>query len=134
MSRFKALALPTAVFVFVLLLLPAIEKGSISIAFEDGEEERSCFDKRDNDDDGLIDCADSDCDGARKWLCQYGREVSCFDSFDNDGDGLTDCRDPDCGARCPETSCSDGSDNDFDGYVDCDDSDCFFFNQDCAGR
>ncbi len=62
MNRFKTLALPTFVFVFVLLMLSAIEKGPISVAFED-EEERSCFDKRDNDDDGLIDCADPDCEG-----------------------------------------------------------------------
>ncbi len=96
-----------------------------------------CDDGIDNDKDGNIDCADSDCSGASN--CDPppppppATEGDCRDGIDNDKDGLTDCQDPDCegepGARgeiCehPESSCDDGYDNDGDGAVDCKDSNC----------
>ena len=83
-----------------------------------------CDDLQDNDDDGLIDCADPNCElfGA----CEP-TETRCDDGFDNDGDGDTDCDDADCDAVCSPTYeqlCNDGIDNDGDGDTDCADLDC----------
>lgn len=53
-----------------------------------------CDDGIDNDGDGLIDCADPDCDGklgAGGFICEPFGETICDDGFDNDGNGLTDC-------------------------------------------
>ena len=53
-----------------------------------------CDDGIDNDGDGLIDCADPDCDGklgAGGFICDPFGETICDDGFDNDGNGLTDC-------------------------------------------
>ena len=75
-----------------------------------------CSDTIDNDCDGAIDCADSDCDS-------LPAESACFDGIDNDCDTAVDCADSDC-AGGSETSCSDGVDNDCDLQPDCADSDC----------
>lgn len=58
-----------------------------------------CDDGADNDDDGLIDCADPDC--AAQQRCGDESDA-CDDGVDNDGDALQDCADPDCwsGALC----------------------------------
>ncbi|MCK9523357.1 MAG: hypothetical protein M0R76_10000 [Proteobacteria bacterium] len=56
--------------------------------------EEICDDGIDNDGDGLIDCADPDCDGklgAGGFICEPFGETICDDGFDNDGNGLTDC-------------------------------------------
>jgi len=58
-----------------------------------------CTDGLDNDCDGFIDCADSDCTSDP--ACQV-------------------C-DP---SEVPGLTCTDGLDNDCDGFIDCDDSDC----------
>ncbi len=61
--------------------------------------ETSCVDGIDNDLDGSIDCADSECAGAS--TC--GPETTdafCADGIDNDADGLTDCVDTDCASFC----------------------------------
>ena len=90
--------------------------------------ETSCTDGVDNDGDGQIDCADSDC--ATNPACQVPTtETSCTDGIDNDHDGQIDCADSDCATNpacrpTTETSCTDGVDNDGDGKVDCADSDC----------
>ncbi|MBJ93440.1 MAG: hypothetical protein CMP23_03095 [Rickettsiales bacterium] len=84
--------------------------------------ETECGDGVDNDQDGDIDCADSDCLG--NLACP---ETACSDLIDNDADGFADCADPDCAAQAqclPELNCIDGLDNDLDGSSDCDDSDC----------
>lgn len=47
-----------------------------------------CGDGIDNDCDGDIDCADTDCQG--------GTEATCNDGIDNDCDGMVDCVDADC--------------------------------------
>ncbi|MFT7521971.1 MAG: hypothetical protein ACI9MC_004123, partial [Kiritimatiellia bacterium] len=92
----------------------------------DGEEdeggvcgETQCDDGVDDDEDGLTDCDDPDCDGA----CPE----RCDDSRDNDGDGSIDCRDRDCwdAATCVETDCANGEDDEADGLTDCDDPDCW---------
>ena len=108
-----------------------------------------CENSLDDDVDGPIDCADSDCNKQfdRCTLemltspCYDNESVlwdSCKDSIDNDYDNSSDgidCSDSDCigmigadsGALCEdmqETLCYDGFDNDGDGDADCDDSNC----------
>ncbi len=57
--------------------------------------ETACADGLDNDGDGAIDCADSDCAAAP--ACQAPTsETACADGLDNDGDGAIDCADSDC--------------------------------------
>ena len=51
-----------------------------------------CDDGIDNDDDGLIDCADSDCANAPNCL---PREI-CGNRLDDDNDGIVDYEDADC--------------------------------------
>ena len=85
-----------------------------------------CTDGLDNDDDGLVDCADEDCQLLE--ICNERSFVACNDLFDNDGDGLIDCNDPDCFVFniCFEQDeiCNDGIDNDRDGLIDCMDDSC----------
>ncbi|BCR05040.1 hypothetical protein DESUT3_21090 [Desulfuromonas versatilis] len=87
-----------------------------------------CTDQADNDGDGQIDCADSDCAGSA--ACATSEPEICFNGIDDDNDGLTDCLDSDCNgdpACIPEPQpemCSNGLDDDGDGLADCDDSDC----------
>ncbi|MGC4119125.1 MAG: MopE-related protein [Myxococcales bacterium] len=103
--------------------------------------EKVCDDHFDSDCDGLLDCADPDCEGGS---CGAGcvckalamTEVACDNTRDDDGDGSTDCNDADCaGASCGtgcecdgtkkhETDCTDGVDNDGDFKRDCIDEDC----------
>ena len=98
--------------------------GSMAIAITAPRED-DCGDGVDNDEDGAVDCEDSDCEG--DGACTEAG--SCDDGIDNDGDGNTDCDDvEDCPAdQAPcltEMDCGDGVDNDEDGRTDCDDSDC----------
>ncbi len=64
--------------------------------------ELTCDDGLDNDCDGAIDCADSDC--ASDPACGGGctptepTEMTCNDGLDNDCDGFVDCADSDCAA------------------------------------
>jgi len=92
--------------------------------------ELACGDGIDNDGDGAMDCADSDC--SSQPICN---EFDCTDGIDNEGDGDVDCADADCAADpfCFEADCADGSDNDLgqgdyltvgDGLIDCADPDC----------
>ena len=76
-----------------------------------------CGNGIDDDEDGLIDCDDPECDG----LCPEAD--NCSDRRDNDGDGFTDCLDSDC-PPCPAEICDNGLDDDGDGFTDCDDPDC----------
>lgn len=83
-----------------------------------------CADRVDNDADGAIDCADTDCRLDPSCIAGVS-ETICDDGRDDDGDGQTDCDDLDCFGRpeCTE-NCNDGIDNDRDGYFDCFDSVC----------
>ncbi|HEY3451206.1 MAG TPA: Ig-like domain-containing protein, partial [Myxococcales bacterium] len=82
--------------------------------------ETTCSDGKDNDCDGKVDCADSNCqpsapgasdgkycsaaalgrkcDATGACVCPLGQttESTCDDNLDNDCDGLADCQDPDC--------------------------------------
>lgn len=100
---------------------------TVSAAQPQPTTELSCTDGIDNDGDGAVDCADSDCTGNA--ACRPSTEISCTDGVDNDGDGALDCADSDCtgNAAClpaTEISCTDGIDNDADGALDCADADC----------
>jgi hypothetical protein len=100
--------------------------------------ETLCNDGADNDGDTLIDCADSDCNGASCGTgCACGggtkTETLCTLGNDEDGDGQSDCADSDCnllscgqGCTCfglakTESGCADGLDNDGDSKIDCND-------------
>lgn len=93
-----------------------------------------CWSGRDDECDGLVDCADPDCAS----ICTCSPE-KCGDGQDNDCDGQVDCKDADCvnATECKPVSgctpqfpffleilCNDKVDNDCDGKVDCDDPDC----------
>ena len=85
--------------------------------------ETNCTDGLDNDCDGNVDCADSDCsvpccgDGTCNpvELCSCPADCTpsageipgstCLDGIDNDCDGLSDCNDPDCATESPACSC-----------------------------
>ncbi len=63
--------------------------------------ETNCEDRKDDDGDGMIDCADADCASAARCKPGQGPERSndaCSDWVDNDGDGAIDCDDVDCEA------------------------------------
>lgn len=49
-----------------------------------------CDDGKDNDGDGFVDCADTDCEPCRE-ICNNG--------LDDDRDRLVDCDDPDCAGK-----------------------------------
>ena len=78
--------------------------------------ETSCSDGSDNDCDGLVDCADPDCNGL---VCSTVGGKICSASA---------CTCP--GGASPETTCNDGIDNDCNGVADCNDSACA--NQQCG--
>lgn len=106
-----------------------------------------CIDNIDNDNDGVKDLADPDCDSATDTTESGSMGTStgtttpmqCADSVDNDNDGVTDLADPDCdsvsdntesgtmgtstGTTTP-TQCEDTLDNDTDGVIDLADPDC----------
>ena len=71
-----------------------------------GSTEVACADGFDDDGDGQIDCADSDC--ANDPNCTTpNSETDCADGLDDDIDGLIDCSDPDClgDPACGSTFC-----------------------------
>lgn len=82
--------------------------------------ETDCGDGRDNDCNGVGDCADSNCAGEpcapNGKICQAGScacplgnppELACTDSVDNDCDGQKDCGDADCnGVSCATELCT----------------------------
>ncbi|MFK7990359.1 MAG: hypothetical protein AB8I08_30335 [Sandaracinaceae bacterium] len=103
-------------------------KGAYVLSINEGTENETdlCSDGIDNDRDGDVDCADSNCSSAEE--CMESGDVECSDGEDNDGDTRTDCDDSQCfsSAPCTETDdeCSDDLDNDGDEDIDCDDFDC----------
>ncbi|MEM9194631.1 MAG: DUF4215 domain-containing protein, partial [Myxococcota bacterium] len=114
-----------------------------TFTWESSDTRESCVPNRmgervDEDEDGLIDCRDPDCERApcgRGQICQNQMcscpgpptEMQCADGFDEDCDGMRDCADPDCQASstcAAEIDCRDGLDNDRDGLIDCADLGC----------
>ncbi|MBK9519010.1 MAG: Ig-like domain-containing protein [Anaeromyxobacter sp.] len=91
--------------------------------------EQSCGDTRDNDCDGLVDCADPDC-GAR--ACNAaGRTCTSLAGVSNTCSVCTPPGAPAIAAEVAEGTCGDGRDNDCDGTADCNDTDCV--NRTCLG-
>jgi hypothetical protein len=109
--------------------------------------ETTCDNNLDDDSDGLVDCADPDCNSlpcGAGCTCIGGKkaETSCANDVDDEGDGLKDCADPDCDSRscgagclCLEGKRGEGDclntdmngapvDDDGDGLANCADSDC----------
>ena len=86
--------------------------------------ELSCNDGRDNDCDGLSDCADPDCGPTPGNT--YG--LQCAGTATNllrcDGLGQCSCTGNGGTPEPVEQSCGDGRDNDCDGLPDCGDADC----------
>jgi|SRR3989344_5637749 len=84
--------------------------------------EGACTDGGDEDNDGLVDCADPNC--ASDPACNIPE--SCAGGVDEDHDGWVDCLDSECMSdpECIEAMCDDGGDEDGDGATDCADSDC----------
>jgi hypothetical protein len=90
----------------------------------------------DDDGDGDIDCADTDCAFDPACTGAGGTptgESDCTDQLDNDGDGDIDCSDADCASNlcCSigplfECDCTDGLDNDGNGSIDCAETVCSF--------
>ena len=79
---------------------------TLSASCPTGATEVACADGFDDDGDGDVDCADSDC--ANDPNCNApSTELDCADGLDDDVDGLTDCFDPDCAGdpACPQTVC-----------------------------
>jgi hypothetical protein len=77
--------------------------------------ESACNDGRDNDCDGLTDCADSQC---ATQTCGTGPGLKC------QTDGGCGCSGNGGTAQASETLCNDGKDNDCDGLIDCEDPTC----------
>jgi len=110
----------------IILVLSLIIAALFLFGCTESEQSENCTDEADNDNDGLIDCDDPDCEGAcprtdRSVPCTTNAECgaeevcinlacvpaeseqseNCTDETDNDGDGLFDCDDPDCERACP---------------------------------
>jgi len=99
-------------------------------AVTDAGNVEDCANGTDDDGDGAVDCADSDCAGT----AGCNSEV-CDDFVDNDADGDVDCQDADCTAdpACanPE-DCTNGVDDNGDGQVDCADVMCLGISPACG--
>lgn len=87
-----------------------------------------CSDGVDNDDDGQIDCYDSNCFQATGCVENPTVAGSCSDGIDNDADGTFDCNEAACDSEpgCTADDDPGNSDDDGDGFSenagDCDDS------------
>ncbi len=101
---------------------PPANRGARLVLRIAGLYENDCGNSIDDDADGAVDCADSDC------YSELSCGEICGDGLDNDGDTFTDCADSDClfNPCCegPLEICTNGVDDDGDEAVDCDDSDC----------
>ncbi|MCA9673080.1 MAG: hypothetical protein KC503_46125 [Myxococcales bacterium] len=134
-NRFTINAIPPhAIFPLLLslLLLAACGRthvfGNGTDSGPDGDGGREiCSNGRDDDGDGLSDCADPDCFSDPS--CRNPGFELCGNGVDDDGDGLIDCADSDCrnDERCiPGVEiCDNKRDDDGDGLVDCADPNCF---------
>lgn len=115
------------------IIAPAYEFDELYVmhdvnGFERQDVETACNNQMDEDNDGKVDCDDSDC--ARDPACNQVAMEICGNNIDDDNNGKTDCDDPVCAvqAECkdalPKESCENGIDDDGDGQADCLDTDC----------
>jgi len=100
-----------------------------------------CDNNKDDDGDGNIDCADSDCSVHPSCnIISPPVPENCSNGIDDDGDGKIDCTDGDCSTdpSCVtppspiSENCSNKIDDDNDGLIDCQDGDCSGFSG-CQG-
>jgi hypothetical protein len=87
-----------AVFALDLSVAAAQEEPGAPKASE-APKEAVCNDRKDDDGDGLVDCADADCFESEACKTSGGLENTnelCKDFVDNDDDGAVDCEDVDC--------------------------------------
>ncbi len=135
-SRVAMIATPGTYYVFVDGYGMG-SQGAFELRISLGLPPENCGNFRDDDADGLIDCADSDCASDPRCMgcVPMGPEnnpFACRDFRDNDCNGRTDCMDPACTPFCcvptgPENTtvaCMDGRDNDCNGQSDCADFAC----------
>ncbi|MBU1220768.1 trypsin-like serine protease [Myxococcota bacterium] len=98
---------------------------TLSVECTGGTVQENCTNGVDDDADGAVDCADSEC--ASHSACQTSSE-NCTNGVDDDGDGLVDCNDPNCASspacQAASENCTNGVDDDGDGLIDCADADC----------
>jgi hypothetical protein len=97
---------------------PLADASPVDARLIDGATGEMCTNNTDDDGDGHIDCADSECPGTNTCgmgcTCPGGNgqptEVACADGKDNDRDALPDCQDLDC-PRCQAAlmCCPDGA-------------------------
>lgn len=116
-------SLPTILFL-TLLVIP-LACGVVGQASVEGTNRGECSDEIDNDNDGLMDCLDSDC--AESAVCA---------ATGNDDDSAAD--DDDSTPPCDEEQelemiCDDGCDNDNNGLTDCDDIEACLADPACDG-
>jgi len=102
----------------------------------------ACSDGIDNDRDGRVDCADTDC-VARSFCNEIVPDIPpnepdedslylCTNRIDDDDDGNFDCGDRSCGqfpelcctTEFTDERCSNGIDDDENGFTDCEDFGC----------
>ena len=95
-------------------------------------DQENCFDRKDNDQDGLIDADDPDCtsdhDSDGDGHCPVGRDLDGDGRCDGDGErtSTSDCGDGDPAIHPGATeACANWVDDDCDGDVDLIDRDCF---------
>lgn len=119
-----AFAARTALALHVAL---AVASCSALLPYAEGDED--CANGRDDDLDGLVDCADRNSCGSIA-ACNETSMANCHDTVDQDHDRFVDCADPDCDGYCAEddrTTCANGRDDDGDGYEDVADPSCWSF-------
>jgi len=86
---------------------PPCSTSNNTAAAPTSDHEYNCVDGRDDDNDGDVDCSDSDCSALsvcrapeKPNLVESPKERNCANGIDDDHDGATDCADPDCLALC----------------------------------
>ena len=117
-------AVPGVTYYVVVDGATAADDGDFALSMSCGSPPTAevCFGGADEDGDGLVDCADEQCDSDP--ACDPAED--CASGVDEDGDGLVDCADGDCAAsdECVVEACDNGLDDDGDEAIDCQDLDC----------
>ena len=119
-SEFVAFTAEVGTVYYVVVDGFAYEEGGFSIEAVCSTAE-ICDNEEDDNDNGLVDCEDSDC-----WEDDACAEI-CDNGEDEDFDGLIDCEDiVPCfyESNCFEYVCDDEIDDDNDTLINCDDPDC----------
>jgi Trypsin len=99
---------------------------TLSLNCDNNSPMENCTNGTDDDDDGRVDCADSDC--TYHTNCNSTNDENCTNGTDDDNDSLVDCDDADCAntSTClyRVEDCTNYIDDDGDLAGDCADIDC----------